>query len=227
MNAHRFVFAVLVVSLLALSPLAFYFKTPLVFYRFDGTYLLIMAAMQKTWGIGGWDFTTNPLQGIGGLGLPQQTLLDPALWLTAQLSPVAGPVAAMTLYAVAFAVVTYWAGVRLGLRPLSCVAAAWIGLLLAFPYVYPSLGFDFLWGVTTYIVLIVSNLAVFLLALDLGRGPPAADAARGVGIATILAYQFSQFPNFVPVSLVFLGVFAIIAFIAAASWRERISKIAW
>jgi hypothetical protein len=37
--------------------------------------------------------------------------------------------------------------------------------LLALPYVYPSPGFDFLWGVPTYILLIAANIAVILLDL--------------------------------------------------------------
>ena len=47
MKAHRFVFAVFAVSQLTLSPLASYSKNPLVFYRFDGTFLLITAEKQK------------------------------------------------------------------------------------------------------------------------------------------------------------------------------------
>ena len=79
MNARCLTFTVFAVSLLALSPLAFHSKWPLVFFRFDGIYLLIFATMQKAWSIGGWDFTSNPLQGIGGLDLPQHSiLLDPA-----------------------------------------------------------------------------------------------------------------------------------------------------
>jgi len=42
-------------------------KLPLVFYRFDGTYLLITAMMQKAWSVSDWYFASNPLQGIGGL----------------------------------------------------------------------------------------------------------------------------------------------------------------
>jgi hypothetical protein len=225
-KAHRLVFAVFAVSLLALSPLAFYSKTPLVFYRFDGTFLLIAAAMQNTWGLGGWNFTTNPLEGLGGLALPQQALLDPGLWLTAHLSPVAGPVVAMTFYVAALAAAICWLGMRLGAGVLPSIAAAWIGLLLAFPYVYPTLGFDFLWGVPAYVPLIALEMAALLLLLDLGRGPRAADAARLIGIGAILAYEFIQYPNFVPLSLLVLGFFGLVAVFATASRRERMIKIA-
>ena len=71
-------FMVFAISLLALSPIAFYFKLPLLFYRFDGTYLLILAHMQKTWASSPLAFVSNPLQGIGGLALPQHVLFDPA-----------------------------------------------------------------------------------------------------------------------------------------------------
>src|SRR6266478_6334633 len=104
----RFAFAVLALSLLILSPIAFHSKSPLVFYRFDGIYLLIAAAMQKVWSVSDWYFTTNPLQGIGGLELPQHNLMDPALWLTAHLPVSIGPTVAMTFYAVVLAATICW-----------------------------------------------------------------------------------------------------------------------
>jgi hypothetical protein len=85
MNARQWSLVVFAVSLLALSPLAFHSKLPLLFYRFDGTYLLYVATMQKVWSIGGWNIGSNPLQGIGGLDVPWRALLDPGLWLVAQL----------------------------------------------------------------------------------------------------------------------------------------------
>jgi hypothetical protein len=94
-GTRRFGFAALAISLLILSPVAFHSKFPLVFYRFDGTYLLITAVMQKAWAVSDWFFTSNPLQGIGGLELPQHNLIDPALWLVAHLPASIGPTAAM------------------------------------------------------------------------------------------------------------------------------------
>src|SRR5712691_2560775 len=115
MKVDRLTLAVFGVSLLTLSLLVFYSKSPLVFYRFDGTYLLILATMQNVWTGGGPDFVSNPLQGIGGLELPWHVLLDPGLWLIAHLSPLAGPTVAMTLYAVALGIAICWLGIRLGL----------------------------------------------------------------------------------------------------------------
>src|SRR5216683_2055513 len=131
MNARCLTFTVFAVSLLALSPLAFHSKWPLVFFRFDGIYLLIFATMQKAWSIGGWDFTSNPLQGIGGLDLPWHALLDPGLWLVAHPPPSIGPTIALTLYAAELAIAICWLGMRLGLGPMSAAGAAWLGLLLA------------------------------------------------------------------------------------------------
>src|SRR5262249_7997417 len=52
-GTRPFGFAALAISLLILSPVAFHWKFPLVFYRFDGTYLLITAMMQRRgWTIG-------------------------------------------------------------------------------------------------------------------------------------------------------------------------------
>src|SRR5436190_1166798 len=107
-GTRQFGFAVLAISLLILSPIAFHSKIPLVFYRFDGTYLLIAAVMQKTWSVSDWFFTSNPLQGIGGLELPQHNLIDPALWLVAHLPASTGPTAAMTFYAAFLAATICW-----------------------------------------------------------------------------------------------------------------------
>src|SRR5262245_43319141 len=197
-------FIIFAISLLTLSPLAFYFKSPLVFYRFDGTYLLIIARMQQTWASSWVDFVTNPLQGIGGLALPQHVLLDPALWLTAHLSPTAGPIAAMTLYAVALAAAICWLAIRLGLAAPIAILAAWIGLLLALLYVAPPVGFDFLFGAPNFMLLILFQVTAILLFLDLGRGPPAADAARVVGLACVYGFQIHEMPHFVPVTVIFV-----------------------
>jgi len=227
MSGRRLTFAIFAASLLVLSPLAFQSKWPLVFYRFDGIFLLIFATMQKTWSLGGWSFTSNPLQGIGGLELPQHTiLLDPGLWLAVSLPPSIGPTAAMTFYAALLAVTTCWLGTRMGLDALTSVAGAWIALLLAFPYVYPSLGFDFLWGVPAYVPLIFLDIAAFLLLLDFGKGSRSADLARFSGIAGICAYQLIEYPNFAPVSGIVLFFFGVVALLMASSMRERLIKLA-
>ena len=227
MSGRRLTFAIFAASLLVLSPLAFQSKWPLVFYRFDGIFLLIFATMQKTWSLGGWSFTSNPLQGIGGLELPQHTiLLDPGLWLAVSLPPSIGPTAAMTFYAALLAVTTCWLGTRMGLDALTSVAGAWIALLLAFPYVYPSLGFDFLWGVPAYVPLVFLDIAAFLLLLDFGKGSRSADLARFSGIAGICAYQLIEYPNFAPVSGIVLFFFGVVALLMASSMRERLIKLA-
>jgi len=223
---RQFGFAALAISLLILSPVAFHSKTPLVFYRFDGTYLLIAAVVQKMWSVSDWSFTSNPLQGIGGLELPQHNLMDPGLWLAAHLPASIGPTAAMTFYAALLAATVCWLATRLRMAPLPTIVAAWLGPLLALPYVYPSLGFEFLWGDPTYIMLIATSTAVILLFLDFGRGPLAADAARFVAIAAVCAFQLIQLPNFAPVSLVVLAFFGVVALAMAASMRERWIKLA-
>jgi len=222
----QFGFATLAISLLILSPVAFHSKFPLVFYRFDGTYLLIVAVMQKAWSVSDWYFTSNPLQGIGGLELPQHNLIDPGLWLVAHLPASIGPTAAMTFYAGLLAATICWLATRLRMALLPTIFAAWLGPLLALPYVYPSLGFDFLWGAPTYILLIAANIVVILLFLDFGRGSRAADVARFVAITTVCAYQFIQFPGFVPVSVIVLIFFGVVALAMAASMRERWIKLA-
>jgi hypothetical protein len=224
-GTRQFGFAALAISLLILSPVAFHSKSPLVFYRFDGTYLLITAVMQKAWAVSDWYFTSNPLQGIGGLELPQHNLIDPALWLAVHLPPSIGPTAAMTFYAVLLAATICWLATRLRMCPLPTIFAAWLGPLLALPYAYPSLGFDFLWGDPTYILLIALNIAVILLFLDLGRGPLVADSVRFLAIAAACAYEFVQFPNFAPVSLIVLAFFGVVALVMAASVHERLVKL--
>src|SRR5262245_6698464 len=110
--------ALFTVGLLVLSLIAFYSKSPLVFFRFDGSLVLIIAAIQRDWAVSNWDFTSNPLQGIGGLELFQHNLIDPGMWLVAHLPPSIAPVIAMTFYALQLAIVIAWLGARLGLRPL-------------------------------------------------------------------------------------------------------------
>src|SRR5262249_11474371 len=226
MNARQWFLVIFAVSLLALSPLAFHSKLPLLFYRFDGTYLLYIATMQEVWSIRGWNIGSNPLQGIGGMEVPWRAVFDPSRWLVAHLPPSVAQIVAMTFYAAELAVAIVWLAIRLGLEPLPTVAASWIGLLLAFPYVYPSLGFDFLWGGPNYVPLILQNTAIILVFLDLGRGPRAADVARFGAIAAIGTYQVIQSSIFAPMSVVMLVFFGVVAVFAATSPMERLIKLA-
>jgi hypothetical protein len=218
-------FAALIVSLLALSTIAFYSKSPLVFFRFDGTYLLICAAMEKTWAVGGLKFGSNPLQGLGGFGLFWHTLWEPGLWLVAHLPPWLAPTMAMTFYAAALAVTIYVLSLRLGLSELAAVAAAWIGVLLALPYVYPALGFEFLWGVPVDVSYTALSTAAILLFLDVGRGSLYADAARTAGILAVCTYLLLEVPSFAPVCLIEIGFFGLVALASAESRRERLIKV--
>src|SRR5690242_10355265 len=110
--------ALFAAGLLVLSLVAFHSKAPLVFFRFDGALTLILAQLQAQWALSGWDFTSNPLQGIGGLELPQHNLTDPGLWLTQLLAPSLAPTVAMTFFALELAIAIGWLAKRLGLAPL-------------------------------------------------------------------------------------------------------------
>src|SRR5262249_32584996 len=80
-------------------------------------------------------------------------------------------------------------------------------------------------GGPNYVPLILQDTAIFLLFLDLGRGPRSADVARFVAIAGISAYQVVQYSIFTPVSVVALIFFGFVAVFAAASRRERFIKL--
>ena len=144
--------------------------------------------------------------------------------MTAHLSPSAGPIVAMVWYAASLALAICWLATRLGLSALVATSAAWIGLLIALPYVYPPPGFDFLAGVPSFAWLILIQIAAILLFLDVGRGPPAADALRISGIALMYGYQIHEMPHFAPVTAIVVAYFGIVSFIAAASTRERLIK---
>jgi hypothetical protein len=212
-------------SILILSLIAFHSKSPLVFFRFDGSQLLITAAMQRDWSIGGWLFTSNPLQGIGGAEHFQHNIIDPGSWLVAHLPPSIAPTLAMTFYALELAIAIGWLATRMGLRPLSTATAVWLGLLLAFPYIYPPLGFEFLWGVPLYASLIFQDTAIIILFLDLGKGTWRKDLARLTGIVFLAVYQLNLVTMFTPVSAVALIFFGIVALLAAESKRERVLKV--
>jgi hypothetical protein len=213
------------ISLLTLSAIAFQSKAPLVFYRFDGTYLLILAAMEKAWALGGLNFGNNPLHGIGGFGLFWHTSWEPGLWLTARLPAWIGPTVAMTFYALLLAVTIYASSLRLGLSSLAAIGAAWIGVLLAYPYVYPPLGFEFLWGVPVNAVYIALCTAAIFLFLRLGRGSWFADSVRFFGAAAICGYALFEIPSFAPVFLIEVGFFGLMSIGAAQTKRERLIKV--
>jgi hypothetical protein len=226
MNLVPLPFVIFAISLLPLCIISFHSKWPFVFYRFDGTYLLIVAEMQHRWHPNWIDYSNNPLQGLGGFGLFWHVLWDPALWLVPRLPPSVAPTVAMTLYAGCLAAATCWLAVSLGLRAIAAVAAAWIGLLIALPFVYPTLGFDFLWGVPTDLLYIALATAAILLFLEVGRRSARADTLRIAGITAICSYMLLQVPAFAPICLIPVGVFGLAAVVGATSIRERLIKLA-
>jgi hypothetical protein len=123
----------------------------------------------------------------------------------------------MTFYATALAVTIYVLSLRLGLSGLAALAAAWIGVLLALPYVYPALGFEFLWGVPVDVSYTALSTAAILLFLDVGRGSPYADAARTTGVLAVCTYLLLEVPSFAPVCALSRSAFL-------ASWRSRPPK---
>ena len=99
--------------------------------------------------------------------------------------------------------------------------------MLALPYVYPSLGFDYLWGVPANISLIVIDTAIIVLFLDLRREPRRADMARLAAIVGLGVYQLVLYPNFAPISAVILFFFGAVVLLATGSWRERAIKLTY
>src|SRR3984893_13846595 len=114
-GTHRFGFATFAISLLIVSPIAFHSKSPLVFYRFDGIYLLITTVMQKTWSVSNWYFTSNHIDGIGGFELAQQNDMHPGTWCILHWHPTIGPTALSPFYAALLAVSMGGGSSRLGM----------------------------------------------------------------------------------------------------------------
>ena len=214
------------VSLLALSLILFRLQAPVTFFRYDGTFFLALVKNQAEWMPRFDSYTIDFLKGIGGPWFPFNTRLMPGFvvgllggdgdWL---------PALAATWFAMEFALGTLVIARALEFPVPVAVAAVWLGLFGALPYLVPTPALERLWGnphVLTFIALTMGSLGLFLA---IGRGSRWHAVRRAGGICLILAYLTFINPLSSPLILPVVTFFGVVALLSAEPGREVRAKL--
>jgi hypothetical protein len=214
-------------SLLALSLILFRLQAPVTFFRYDGTFILSVVKNQGEWMPGFGAYNIDFLKGMGGLWFPLHTRLVPGF----VIGLLAGdgewlPALSATWFATEFAVATLFMSRTVGLPIPSAIAAVWLGLFGALPYLVPTLAIERIWGNPHLLSLIAFTTVALALFLRIGRKSPSYAIGCAVGIILILAYLTLVYPLSAMLFLPVLGFFGVVGLTMTSSRTELRWKLA-
>ncbi|MCH9051418.1 MAG: hypothetical protein IIA72_10090 [Proteobacteria bacterium] len=218
-------------SLVLLSVVAFtgvrdFSDESLLFYSFDGTYVLNHAANQWEWAEFVPYLGMNMLHSNGNMWYPLNANLIPAYVIAQSLFDVyTWPVAALTILAAELFLATWFLTVCLGFGPRIGLAAGWIVPLASLPFFVPTLLWQNLWGMPHWAHVVAMIAVIFGLFAVLGRRGTAHAVACAAAILFLAAWSFVSIPLRSGVAGYSLIIFGLAILFTSAGWRELAIKV--
>jgi hypothetical protein len=213
-------------SFAALTVLVFSFYADVLFYRYDGTFILTLATAQKKWMAVEPGFSLNFLQGLGDIWIPTATQLIPGFvigtWLAGDIWM---PVIACSIFALEFFLPTLILLRCVGASHALSWSAALVGALFTLPYFIPTLAAWRIWGNPHFMPAIAANSLALCAFLAIGRSRSKFDLALVVAILALLSYLFVSQPVRAIIAAPMLAFFGTAALFGADSAAERLRKV--
>ena len=150
-----------------------------LFYHFDGSYMLVEARDQLKFGQPGFEYSSNFLQSIGNIQLPQNARLLAFYWPIGWFSDTqAGKVACYLIIAAIVFATAYWLARLLSQPQTVALAAGWILGVVATPFVPAPFFYPILGVAPDYVVIVAAPVVAFWLVDRAGRSPSLLANAR-------------------------------------------------
>ena len=215
-------------SFAGLCAIVFPLYAETLFYRYDGTFILVLTRSQSKWMAPGIGFSLNYLQALGDVWIPTATSWIPGLLLGSWFNDQWLPVVACFIFALEYFLSTILLARCIGGDRVTAIAGTWLGALCVLPFFIPPLCDWRLWGNPHFMTAIAVNSISLCGFLQIGRGDGPA-VRRDVGIVVLLlllqAYLFLSQPVRAVIGTSMLAFFGVAVTIGAASWRERWRKL--
>ncbi len=211
----------------ACACLAFARNVNALFYAYDGSYLLAAARDQLNFGQPTFDYTSNFLQSIGNIQLPQNARLLPFLWPIGWFSDLRVARIASYLILAAIVFLTAYGLARLLSQPRTiALTAGWILGFATTPFVPRPFFYEILFVAPSFVVIAVAPVVAFGLIRQAGRSNLLADAAILMGLVALAFYALAAVPLLLPIVALGTAVYVVIALFLARRRSELLRKLA-
>ena len=212
-------------SFIGLATIVFHHYAEVLFYRYDGTFILAMAHAQPRWMALYPGFSSNFLEGLGDIWIPTATQWFPGFAIGRFVgNDETMPWISCVVFAVEFVTTTAVLARCLGAGLVTALAGAWLGALVTLPFFIPTLDDWRVWGNPHFMTAIGATSLALCAFLSIGRQGIGRDFAAAAAISVLLAYLATFQPNRVVMTLPIFAFFGLAALISAASRRERWRK---
>ena len=219
-----------IVSLAAFSAcacLAFARNINVLFYHYDGSYLLVAARDQLNFGQPMFDYTNNFLQSVGNIQLPQNARLLFFLWPIGWFAnALAAKVASYLIIAGIVFLAAYGLARLLSQSRTVALTAGWILGFLTTTFVPRQFFYEILAVAPAFVVIVAAPVVGFWLFSRAGRSSLLADAAIAVGLVALAFYLLAAASVALPILASGMAIYVVLALALARRRSELLRKLA-
>lgn len=208
--------------------LAFARNINALFYHYDGSYMLVDARDQLSFGQPFFEYTNNFLQSIGNIQLPQNARLLFFLWPIGWFSnPQLAKVASYLILAGALFLTAYGLARLLSQSRAVAVTAGWILAFAATPFVPRPFFYEIFSVAPGFAVIAVTPVVIFWLVTVTGRSASLlADAAIALGLVGLASYLLAAASLALPILAPAAAAYVVLALLLARRRSELVRKLA-
>lgn len=214
-------------AFLACACLAFMRNSHALFYHYDGSYMLVDARNQLSFGQPLIEYSNNFLQSIGNIQLPQNARLLFFLWPIGWFAnALAAKVASYLIIAGIVFLAAYALARLLSQSPTVALTAGWILGFLTTPFVPRQFFYEILAVAPAFVVIVAAPVVGFWLVSRAGRSSLLADAAIAAGLVALAFYLLAAASLALPILAAGMAIYVVLALALARRRSELLRKLA-
>jgi hypothetical protein len=212
----------------ACAMIAFARNVNALFYHYDGSYMLVDARDQLKFGQPSFEYSSNLLQSIGNIQLPQNARLLAFYWPIGWFSDAPTAKVAVYLFIAAIVFASAYGLARLLSRSRAvALAAGWILGVLATPFVPAPYFYPILSVAPGSVVIVAAPVIAYWLVDRAGSSPSLlADAATALGLAALAFYLLAAALLILPILALGMLPYVVLVLLLARNRSELLRKLA-
>jgi hypothetical protein len=211
----------------ACACLAFARNINALFYHYDGSYMLVDARDQLTFGQPFFAYSDNFLQSIGNFQLPQNARQLFFLWPIGWFSnPQVAKVASYLILASIVFLTAFGMARLLSQSRTVALTAGWTLGFLTTPFVPRPFFYEILAVAPAFVVIVAAPVVGFWLVSRAGRSSLLADVAIAFGFVALASYLLAAATLALPILATGMTVYVVLALAVARCRSELLRKFA-